>query len=114
MRTTLGGVLAIDKRIVVFAVGSAMCKCDFDVVIFEVNNWIERIAIHVVFEKVFEAIFGIVFFAVVVDRKPPIQVAVVPHHFVEVGGFKAILLENAVVWNEFYVSAISFVGFFDG
>jgi hypothetical protein len=52
MRTALGSVLAIHERIVFLAVLIAMCKRNFDVLAFKVNNRIQWFSREILLEQV--------------------------------------------------------------
>ena len=50
MRSTLCCVLTVYERIIILTVSSSVRKGNFNVFIFNVDNWIKRITIHVIFQ----------------------------------------------------------------
>ena len=114
MRTPLCSVLSVYERIILLAVlGFAVRNSYLDILAFEVNDWIKEILFVIVFgEEVFESVFGIVFFAVIINRKPRVEVYVVFEHTHYVFVAELEVFENGIIRNKSNTCTTSFLSFF--
>ena len=109
MGAALGGVLSVDKTVVVVAVLSVdVGECSLEVVVLDVDDGVKGLALHVVFQQVEEAVFRVVAAVVVVERESAVEVTVVPdaafHIFVD----EMVIAEEFTVRDEFHQSAGGF------
>ena len=90
--TALSGVLAVDKRMVFFAILTGMGEGYLDVVALEVDDGIDAIVGHGIVEQVFKAVAAQDAPAVVHDGKPRVEISVVAEH-----GFHEIVVERIIL-----------------
>ena len=87
----LGGVLPVDKGVVLFAVLVGVCEGNLDVLSFQVDDVVKAFAGHVVFQQVLQPVAGNDALAVVNEGEARIQVGVVAQQ-----GFYELVLEGIV------------------
>ena len=92
MCTALGGVLPVDKGVVLFTVLIGMCEGNLDVLSFQVDDVVKAFAGHVVFQQVLQPVAGDDALSVVNEGEARIQVGVVAQQ-----GFYELVLEGIVV-----------------
>ena len=90
--TALGGVLSVDKGVVLFAVLAGVREGYLDVFSFQVYDVVKAFAGHVVFQQVLQSVAGNYALSVVNKGKPRIQVGVVAQQ-----RFYKLVLEGIVV-----------------
>ena len=71
-------MLAVHEAVVLLAVVVGVRHGHFDVVAHQVDDRIERLAIHLHLQQVQQAVLALELLAVVVDGEARVQVAVVP------------------------------------
>ena len=81
VRPAHGGVLAVDEGVIVLAVAAGVGEGDLDVLVLEMNDRVERIAVEFVFEQVVQALVGFEFLAVVDNGQAAVEEGVVPQIF---------------------------------
>ena len=91
MCAALGGVLPVDKGVVLFAVLVGVCEGNLDVLSFQVDDVVKAFAGHVVFQQVLQPVAGNDALAVVNEGEARIQVGVVAQQ-----GFYELVLEGIV------------------
>ena len=107
MGTALGGVLAVDKGIVLLALASLrMGKSHFDVFAAQVNNLVHYLTAQVVGQKILEAVLGIILLAVEVNREARIQVDIIPNHPLDVLHLKAVVAKNGRVGRKHHLGTL--------
>ena len=77
MGSPLGGMLAVHKRVVFFSILIGMGESNFNVLALQVNNVIQAIGSHVVFQQVFQTMTGKNTLTVVHEGQPRIQISIV-------------------------------------
>ncbi len=101
VRAAHGGVLAVDEGIVIFAVVPAMRHREFDVVAFEMDDRVERLAGEFFHEEIAEACLGFEGLAVEGEGEAAIEISVVPEHLLdELGAEFKIFAEERFVGRE--------------
>lgn len=108
VRTALGGMLAVHKAVVVFAVLVAVRKGDFDIVCLKVSHRVTDRIVHVVLQQVQKAVRAVVGLAVHDERKAIVQVGVVPYLFFHVARQETEILENACIRFEIDLGTVLF------
>ena len=106
MGTSLCGVLAVDKRVVFLAVLVGVGEGNLDIFAFEVDDGVEGIVGHPVFQQVLQTVARQDAPAIVHDGQASIQVGIVAEHVFHDVIVKRILLEQRVVWFEVDVGAV--------
>ena len=79
-----GGMLPVDKGVVVFPVGIVMSEGDLDVLVLEVSDRVKGFAIEFVFKQVAETVLRFKLFAVIKEGESAVEVGVVPEHVLDV------------------------------
>ena len=114
VRTPLCSVLSVYERVILLAVlAFAVGDSHLDILACEVNDGIKKILFVIIFgEEVFKSVFGIVFLAVIVNRKPRVEVYVVFEHthYVLIAEFE--VFENGIIRNKSDTCTTSFLSFF--
>ena len=78
VRAALRGVLAVDEGLVFLAVVVAVGDGDLDVLAFEVDDRVERLAAEFLRQQILQAVLRVELLAVEGEREPAIEVGVVP------------------------------------
>ena len=95
MGAALGGVLAVDKAVIIVAVLTVdMSESGLEVLVLDVDDGIEGLAFHVVFQEVEETVFGVITFTVIVETESAIEVAVVPYATFYVLAYEMVVAEK--------------------
>ena len=105
----LGGVLAVHEAEVVFALLVRVRDGELDILALAVDDRVADGVIGTAVEQVQEAVRAIVILAVHHERKPVVQVGVVPDLLFHVGGEEPEVLEKLVIWLEIDFGAVFFV-----
>ena len=92
--SSLGGVLAVDEGVVFLAILVGMGEGYLDIVAFEVDNGIEGVIGHAVFQQVLQSVTRENAPPVVHDGKSGIQIGVVAQHVLHNVVMKPIVLEE--------------------
>ena len=92
MGSSLNGMLSVDKRMVFFAILLiGMCERNLNIFASQVNNVVERLRVHRVFQQVFQSVAADDAAVVIVDFQSCVQVGIVAEH-----GFNKLRLEFIV------------------
>jgi hypothetical protein len=94
VRAALGGVLAVDEAVVLLAVVVGVGDGHFDIITTQVDDGIQRIAIHLRHQQVQQTVLALEPLAVVVDREAGVQVAVVPQQPLDVLIAEGVIMEH--------------------
>ena len=116
VRTSLRSILTVYKGVILLAVLSfAVRYGNLNIFTSKVNDRVKKILFIVVFgEEVFEPVFRIVLFTIVVDSKTWVEVYVVFEHTHHILITELEVLKDSVVWNKSYAGTAPFLAFFNG
>ena len=106
MRSTLRGMLSIDKRVVFFAILVGMCKGYLDVFSYNMNYRIQAIVGHIVVQQVFKSVAALYPSSVIHYGKSGIEIRIVSQHRFHNLSMEAVILEESVVGFEEYVCTV--------
>ena len=116
MRAALRSILAVDKRVVLFAVvAGGVGDDELKLLILQLDGVVQHLVfVHIIAKKVIQTVFGEDFLSVEMDGKPTVEVGVIPHHFFDILGKPAVVDEDRVVDDKGGESTGTLVGEFDG
>ena len=98
MRTATESILAIDKRVIGFAVACAVRNRHLDILTFEVNDGVERLfARHILGQQIQQTILRVIRRAVELDRKTLIQICIVAQTLLDVLHIVLIYTEYVLI-----------------
>ena len=106
MGASVAGVLAVDKRADVFAVGVAVGENYLNVIAFQMDRRVERSLADVFVHEVQQTVFGLVWGAVENKCKTLLEVRIVLDHSLDKVEIEAVLAEHHLVREEFYECAV--------
>ena len=106
MGTTLRRVLTIDKRIVLFAILVGMGESNLNILTLQMDNGIERIIGHAVFQQILQSVTGEDATTIIHDGQPDIQIGIVAEHVLHDFIMELIIMEHFRVWFKIDIGAI--------
>ena len=106
MRTALCGMLSVDERIVFLAVLVGMGKGHLDIVTLQMDDGIQRVVGHAVFQQIFQSMTRENTTTIVHDGQTRVQIGVVAQHVLHNVVLELIVLEQRVVGFKVDVRAV--------
>ena len=106
VRTALGGMLSVNKRVILLTILRGVGKGYVDVGPRQVYNGVQTGGGHVVVEQVLKSVAAQYAPPVVKDGKSGVEVGVVAEHVLNKLTVEAVVLKQRTVWFKKYVSAV--------
>src|SRR5574344_2080707 len=100
MSTALGGMLTVDKRVILLAILVGVGEGNLDVLALEVDDRIETVTRHRVVEKIFESVATKDAPSVIHDGKPRVEISVVAEHGLDNVVMEGVVEKQRVIWFE--------------
>ena len=110
MSTALGGMLTVDKRVILLAILVGMGEGNLDVLALEVDDRIETVTRHRVVEKIFESVAAQDAPSVIHDGKPRVEIGIVAEHGLDDVVVEGVVEKQRVIWLEVDICAVFVVG----
>ncbi len=108
MRAALGGMLAVDERIILLAVLVGMRKHHLDVVALQMDDRIERIGSQVLAQQVEEAVAAVIAFPVEIYLEYGVEIGVIVDHRLHEVQIVAVVAEERIVGPETHHGPVLF------
>ena len=80
MCTPLSGMLPIDKRIILFAILSGVCKGNLYILIFKMDDGIQTGSRHIIIQQIHQPVARQYTLSVINDSQSRIEVSIIAQH----------------------------------
>ena len=106
VRAALSSVLSIDEGVVLLAILVGMRKGHLDIVALQMDNGVQRVVGHAVFQQIFQSMTRENTTTIVHDGQTRVQIGVVAQHVLHNVVLELIVLEQRVVGFKVDVRAV--------